>query len=227
MISLTNRLADHIAALKLRKGVKPVRNWIKHARLNGPKASVWQEKVIFVHIPKAAGSSVARLDVGYTIGHQTYGFYEKWCPAGQQMPPTFAVVRNPYDRYISAYNYLADGRGNPFDTAWALRNSLHRYDLNSFATTALATPKVQEWMHFMPQVDYVLNAEGTVAVDHILHMETIADDWPAFATQFDLPPEIPMVNVAKKAKASPLNAAAKAVIADLYADDFKTFDYAP
>ena len=69
-----------------------------------------REKAIFVHIPKAAGTSIAlsifgelpyhykAIDYIVFFGRKTFNQYFK-----------FAFVRNPWDRVYSAYTYLRKG----------------------------------------------------------------------------------------------------------------------
>ena len=198
---------------------------LNRARYFGPFPAVWDSRVIFIHIPKAAGTSIARLDVGVTFGHQTYGFYEKWCPEGRTIPPSFTVVRNPFNRYVSAFRYLNEGRGNRIDNAWARRNHIFSSDLNSFALEHLEKPATQDWMHFRPQAEYTCGKGQDIAVDHVLRFETLRDDWSAFAHRYGLETTLPSENTAPSDPSAHLSDAAKAVVREVYKKDFALFDY--
>lgn len=67
---------------------------------------------IFVHIPKAAGTSVAHGLFGRGVGHKSIYEYRKIFGADFQEYFKFAVVRNPFSRVVSAYESLRRG-GEP------------------------------------------------------------------------------------------------------------------
>ena len=191
----------------------------------GPSHLVWNKPVVFIHIPKAAGSSIASLGVGYTFGHKTYAYYDKWRPRDRIMPITFAVVRNPLDRFVSAFHYLAQGRGNGIDRAWALKNNLIGRPIDDFAINDLPQDRILRWMHFKPQVDFTAGPRSIVAVDHVLRFETIERDWAALATRYDLPTCLPQKNSSVGNKACRLGEEAAAVVRRVYAEDFSVFGY--
>ena len=71
-----------------------------------------KQQVIFIHIPKAAGTSVARAVLGKRAGHFTAEtvrdrmgndpYYKLY---------SFAVTRHPVDRLYSAYRYVKGNGG--------------------------------------------------------------------------------------------------------------------
>lgn len=68
--------------------------------------------VIFIHIPRAAGTSVANEVIGRRAGHLTAS--EIKLQMGEKLYNSmfsFSVTRNPYDRIVSAYYYARNGGG--------------------------------------------------------------------------------------------------------------------
>jgi hypothetical protein len=189
--------------------------------LLGPGDYVWKGPV-FIHIPKAAGSSIGSTGARVTDGHKPYAYYERWA-RGRSMPFTFAVVRHPYDRFVSAFAYLARGGGNAMDAEWARRH-LHPEDPDAFAVERLPRREILGWLHFRPQSWFVLARDGTVGVDRILRFETLSGDWPTFAGEHGLRRELPGY---KQSGRTPhvLGDAAKAVLQGVYAKDFELFGY--
>ena len=76
-----------------------------------------KHKCIFIHVPKAAGSSVEtseifedqRIKTGeYVGGHTTALEYRETYPGKFKNYFKFAFVRNPYSRLVSAFSYLSN-----------------------------------------------------------------------------------------------------------------------
>jgi len=66
--------------------------------------------VIFIHIPKAAGTSIAFSLYGKRVGHFKASYIKKKMGNNNYLSyPSFCVTRNPYDRLLSAYFYAKQG----------------------------------------------------------------------------------------------------------------------
>ena len=64
-----------------------------------------------IHVPKAAGTSMAGLLFGRSLGHFTLSEYHLYLgPTRRFSPPLFAVIREPEDRFLSAYRFFRQGR---------------------------------------------------------------------------------------------------------------------
>lgn len=145
-------------------------------------------RCISVHIPKAAGNSVNR---AFGIGwqdHKDIARYQAELPAAVFASYfKFAVVRNPWDRLLSDYNYQvrksrpADSKLHLFDERGARRNfaawteaaltETARYPANSWGG------EVSAGIHrFSPQLDWISLA-GTPALDFIARFEHIDADF--------------------------------------------------
>ena len=64
-----------------------------------------EKKLIFIHIPKNAGTSLEKTLNMRATGHKTYLDYKRLYPKEYEQYDKFAVVRNPYDRFISCFEY--------------------------------------------------------------------------------------------------------------------------
>ena len=87
---------------------------------------------VFVHIPKAAGNSLAIGLYGLSFGHHTaYDYYinnkKEW-----EKVFSFTVVRNPLDRFLSAYNFLMNNGVNKFDERFSIQQNLKNTNVNIF-----------------------------------------------------------------------------------------------
>ncbi|MEN8175753.1 MAG: sulfotransferase family 2 domain-containing protein [Pseudomonadota bacterium] len=228
-----------------------------------------QLKCLFVHIPKTAGQSIEQalmqrlgagpedrpslllvhnpdrrrgpprlahltaaeyLELGYLNAEQFDSYYK------------FSIVRNPWARLVSEYNY---------------RRHYKRFDFRTFVLRRLPQPgPTQAYRHVMPQRDYLFDARGRQLVDFIGRLENIDEDYPRLRDRLGLPPgPLPHVNrSAAKATRSrtglPLldglkrtiyekrrarrtfahytryyDAETRDRVTELYADDIRTFGY--
>lgn len=87
--------------------------------------------VIFIHVPKAAGTSVSSTIYGRPLGHHTATKIQAQFPRFLKNYPSFGIVRNPWDRCVSAYRFatrpsLDDGKTPSLNIA--LRQTLASYE---------------------------------------------------------------------------------------------------
>ena len=100
-------------------------NLIDLNRLKNKFKRIGEIGVIFIHINKAGGTSVSSALYGgeqdenglvRTHGHAKWWFYKAYFGAKKYNKFfKFAIVRNPYDRFVSIFHYLKKGGNNPSD----------------------------------------------------------------------------------------------------------------
>ena len=61
-------------------------------------------KSIFIHVPKAAGTSIARAIYGQNVGHRKATDYLKVSRRTFKQYFSYGFVRDPWDRAVSAYH---------------------------------------------------------------------------------------------------------------------------
>jgi sulfotransferase famil protein len=79
--------------------------YLRHAYLKA--------NIIFLHIPKCGGSSIARQIYGGNRGHHSANELNHRLPKQYIELPKFTLIRNPIHRIQSAYNYVIS-RGNDY-----------------------------------------------------------------------------------------------------------------
>ena len=155
------------------------------------RAAFLDKGVVTVHVPKAGGTSVASALYGLSAS-QHYAYAELASDPELAALPSFAVVRNPYWRFVSAYNYLRGGgqAAMPIrdNLAWSrllatvsvdelLALLAAREDCNDGRLDALmAEHGAVDLVMFRPQ-SVLLCADsgaGAVLVDSVLRMEEMA-----------------------------------------------------
>lgn len=122
-------------------------------------------KLCFIHIPKVAGTTIEKaLDMHHEDLFYRYGKYKKYevCPQhlthqelSLEIPnlseyQLFTVVRNPFDRIVSEYNFY-------HETWWA--KEYYNLNFDDFVRICLSIDKAKRKFcfdgHLEPQVDYI------------------------------------------------------------------------
>ncbi len=154
---------------------------------------------LFVHIPKTAGNSIMRaFGVGWDDHMDLTRYREKLGADVLASAFKFAVVRNPWDRVLSEYNFQRK-KAQRADT---VRLWLHRPDggergFSEWVAHALTHPeehsprdwggKTSEGIHRMsPQIDWI-SLDGEIAVDYVARMESLRRDFREICERMNVP----------------------------------------
>jgi hypothetical protein len=137
-----------------------------------------QAGLVFVHIPKAAGMSVSEALYGLWVKHASIRWLHRVQGGRLAGLPSFAILRHPADRFLSAYRFARAGgsarAGNhvsePFNTLYrAFRSIDDALDHVAGARSPYAVDHI-----FRPQRWYVSDRAGRIAVDRLVRINDIA-----------------------------------------------------
>ena len=192
-----------------------------------------ETKSIFVHIPKAAGISVAKALYGNLAGgHSDLSFYRRVFSFQEYSNYfKFTFVRNPWDRVYSAYSFLKAGGWNDEDQSWANTHLSGVDDFEVFVNEHLANSHIQSHIHFKPQCEFV-DARGYLncGVDFLGYFENIQQDFSAIAARLSKPEQLPHQNKTQRSEHRAhyrelYTSSMIECVAQLYAKDVEAFGY--
>ena len=159
--------------------------------LRGPKGYGVKEmialKTIFFHIPKTGGLSLAEALFGNrAAGHITTEdarvIFGAW---GFQRFFKFCIVRNPWDRLVSAYHYL---KTHPTSSAVPLAQTHSFQDFIGFI------PQLIEEVHLRPQSSFVAEGDGRLVVDYVGKFEQLEESFGEICARLGISTTLPHVN---------------------------------
>lgn len=92
------------------------------------RRDVLDDELVFIHIPKNGGSAVSKIIYGRNIGHLGARH------VSNASALKFAFIRDPLERYISAFNFLSS-RGTDFMPTRFQSHIVRHYEINQFSLT--------------------------------------------------------------------------------------------
>ena len=142
----------------------------------------------FLHIPKTAGTSIASA-FGFGKVHRSYEDLRKHAQWGKWH--SFAVVRNPWERLLSAYSYLKRRHERPYVPGMSfgcfLRLGYESYNPGLYD----GEDKTQFW--WATQSDWLVR-DNEVVVKQIIRFDNLHEEFAKMSKRFNLNLILPHVN---------------------------------
>lgn len=187
-------------------------------------------KSIFVHIPKCAGTALSRTLYGcFAGGHTTLKEYQLiFSPYEFQRYFKFTIVRNPWDRLVSAFLFLKQGGMDKMDREWATQHLDQYKTFSDFVVYGLSDPSVLAWHHFRPQLEFITLDGITPAVDYTGKYETLQTSFKYICDRLGIKSPLERVNSTKsrmKGFREYYTPETESIVADVYKDDIKVLGY--
>jgi hypothetical protein len=135
--------------------------------------------LVYVHVPKTGGTTIELSPLFKDAGlHHPLGGHssirkmmEDSESRGLDNFVTAAHIRHPCDRFISAFYYLKDGKGNARNNAWA-EEHIGKMNIDEY----VQKQKENNWpddyyAHFLPLSSFLFHLNGEFGIDQILCQE--------------------------------------------------------
>lgn len=181
---------------------------------------------IFIHIPKAAGTSVSHALYGVDPGHHKLSKYEDRNIKKYTRYFKFTIVREPLSRLASTFYYLKKRDAINHDTSHPF-NFLAKYDsLEDFILYGLNDEIVKGNYFFWSQTHYLQNLNGDIDVDYYGKMENLDADFLHICQKLNVNATLGKKNINSKSSGNEeLSELAKEKVYKLYMLDYVNFKY--
>ncbi|WP_242011671.1 sulfotransferase family 2 domain-containing protein [Acetobacter fallax] len=130
--------------------------------------------VLFIHVPKNAGTAVCRTLYGQELEHRSIRYFRKSIATLSALP-SVAIIRDPAERFVSAYRHALGGGGRHRDLAETFSAGYAAFKSMDDALDHVeqATDWYQVDHIFRPQSWYVTDGSGRILVDQLFHITNL------------------------------------------------------
>ena len=138
----------------------------------------------------------------------------------------FGFVRNPFQRLLSAFTYLCSEKCGRFDKRFA-RRFRYKFSFSEFAKNYLNPESVYDWMHLVPQWEFISNSDKSLLVDFVGRYENIEQDYATLREKLQVGNELRPFNVVGKGQMTEqyYDEEIASAVYEVYKTDFEMFGY--
>ena len=137
-----------------------------------------KRRIIFIHIPKNAGSSITESLYKEGLSHTSALYYKIIDKHSFEEMESFALFRDPIERFCSAFNYIKyHSKQDP--NIYFRETHLQKIDSISELIARMQSDlsfrsKLLLFPHFRSQSEFVCDSKGKIIVNQIGHLNHIA-----------------------------------------------------
>ena len=145
-------------------------------------------KCIFIHIPKCGGISLNKTLFGTQgVSHVNIRAYEMILSKKDfDSYFKFTIVRNPWDKLLSAYNFLKSG-GLCEEDRYFFDTELSSFpDFNSFVMNWINKKNIYKIAHFYPQSYFICDYRRKNVMNYIGHLEDMENSYKYISRKLDI-----------------------------------------
>jgi len=209
---------------------RPFGDWLLRHRQQRTWSTFASVGLAYIHVPRAAGTSVSHEIYGTWIEHHPLRDLLEVMPPDLAALKRFTIVRNPWDRLLSAWALARAGKG--LDGRVFVNNPDH-YQVAEAATFERF---VLEWLParnpgkldplFRKQCGFLEDEAGAIAFDHVGRVEDLAktEQWLSSHLQREI--RLPRFNQSRHPPYSECySPEMRRVVEAIYAEDIERLDY--
>lgn len=127
-----------------------------------------RRNLLFIHVPRAAGMSIARALGAAGTRHYSARYFATIAPAWFAATPSFAVLRDPFDRFLSGYSYMrgAGAQGVHMAAVFA-EQTRHITSIDAYLDYLEGRAIFDLDFVMRPQSWFVIGTDGSVIVKNL------------------------------------------------------------
>lgn len=186
-----------------------------------------KRRFIFIHIPKTGGKSIGNLIGTNIANHLKLSDYEAILGKEKiQKYSVFTIVRNPEERFLSAWRYILNG-GNGSKEDAQLKNYVTSLSASAsnFAIHHLHTQEFAQQLFFRPQNVFLRWSDGMFYDEIIVcKLESLDHDISSLPISELKNRKIPHLNRTTRNNES-ISTEAMEAIREFYKNDYDAFNY--
>lgn len=184
---------------------------------------------LYVHIPKTGGISInASLFGNLGSGHAPiWRFYDFITEDRFSKYFKFTIVRNPWDRLLSAFMFLKNGGINASDRTWSNVHLKKFTNFETFVREWVNDKNIYSYIHFVPQNYFLCIDNSRPLVDFIGYYENIEEDFQYIAQKIGIKTTLKKLNTntVKGNYVDYYSDETSAIVEKVYKKDIKMFGY--
>jgi hypothetical protein len=140
----------------------------------------------------------------------------------------FTIVRNPYDRLLSAFLFLQKGGVNEKDKLWAEKNLSQYASFDAFVREGLHKRNIRRALHFRPQSKFICVRKDRPGLDFFGYFENLRADFAFISRRLGIKATLVETNrniSREKDYRQYYTDVSRKIAADFYADDLRILGY--
>ena len=195
---------------------------------------VLDNKAYYIQLPKCANTSIVQsigvlngwdlgTDIQKRIKKHKKNIKKDRIKSLSEESFVFSFVRNPWDRFVSAYEYLKRGGIPYYDRT---KTVIIKEEYPEFKDFVRAENVWKHWVFFWHQLDFV-SIDGSIAMDFIGRFECLQSDFDDICDEINYPKvKLPYINKTKHAHYTEYyDDESIEIVGHLYKNDIEHFNY--